>query len=469
MAVIPVLMTVEELSGVTFGHRSPRHGLKLLHWFSAECVKFYEDRDMELQCDPDNGDYGFHHYGNFEDLLPSCDTYFEVGNLNTFIHFGAQDLPAYVREAYRSQRNSYDERNKDRIIISLDRATRLIGEVYITEHLPGRRDFDPDGTYLLSLDILRQAGNSRLFDFLTRARFSLIMNLVGVPGESFDSFPDSDKTEDEGEEESCGSGEWEGLESRTSSPSSEQKDYPKYLYRKKQSFDPKTMVVLLDLSAPQLEVRTTWGGNALVTWHGVPRTLAYSTWVGLFRGNAEPDESYLVMIRIEGRTSGSQETSEPLNHGLQVRFFTDFLSYSTWRGPEFDATGGVDPTPIPGFQAALQLYTENGYVLARLYIYKAFADWRSIFYYSWVGLYALDGDGATKYKTYQWAMSFTKETRPDRQEALDYDVYLYQFGDKRIAPGVQARFFTSRGYSEERTRTEPWEGGGTGSLRGTFG
>ncbi|KAJ8335961.1 hypothetical protein SKAU_G00393040 [Synaphobranchus kaupii] len=210
MAVIPMLMTVEDLREVAFGHRHPRHGLKLLHWFSTVCVKFDEDGDMELQCDPDNGDYGFHHYGNFEYLLPPCNTYFEVGNLNTLTHVGAQDLPDNVREAYSSQRNCY-ERNKDRIIVSMDRASRLIGEVYITEHRLGLSDFNPEGTFLLSPDVIREAGNMQRIDFLTCAGFILIMSLganLWEGSSSSDSSLDTDDTDDDWEDY----GEWDGPE-----------------------------------------------------------------------------------------------------------------------------------------------------------------------------------------------------------------------------------------------------------------
>lgn len=217
--MIPKLMTVEGLREVTFGHRPPRHGLKLLHWFSTKAVEFNDDGQMELQCDPDNGDYGFHHYGNFEDLLPRGKTYFEVGNLNSLYHHGAQDLPAYVREAYGSQKNCY-ERNKDRIIISLDRASRLIGEVYITEHRFGLSDFSEEGTFLLSPDIIREAGDMQRMDFLTCAGFLFPVNLgVDLWESSFssDSSLDSDETDDEGQDDSCGSEEWEGPDSNASS------------------------------------------------------------------------------------------------------------------------------------------------------------------------------------------------------------------------------------------------------------
>ncbi|KAG7458558.1 hypothetical protein MATL_G00221530 [Megalops atlanticus] len=335
-SVIPELRTVRDLRGVSFGHQPPRHGLKLLHWFSSECVAFDDDGDMELQCDPDDGDYGFHHYGNYEGLLPTLINcygyvYFEVGNLNADTHPGALDLPKYVREAYDNRRNFY-ERNKDRIIISLHRSTKLIEEVYITEHQSGSGDFSPDGTYLLSSDIIRDAGNMQLIDFLQRAGFELVMSLVDSDGEG-----------------------------SLSSNSSEQSD---------------------QTDAPQLEVRTGRGGHALVTWWGVHEGVAHNAWVGLFRVDTEPDESCLVKIRLGGRTSGSYETSEPLNHGLQVRLFTHFLGYSVWRGPEFDATCGIGPTSIVGFPAALQLYTEHGHAHTRLYIRKSFIDWRSSFYYS---------------------------------------------------------------------------------------
>ncbi|KAJ8281277.1 hypothetical protein GJAV_G00065710 [Gymnothorax javanicus] len=167
MVGITRLMTVEDLRGVPFGRRPHRHGLKLLYWFATAAVRFERHRNMVLLCNPDNGDYGFHHYGNFEGLLPRCNTYFEVGNLSSS---GASSLPYYVRETFNSPYHNW-KTNMDRIIIRLDRESRSIGEVYITEHRLGQNVFSPQGTFLLSPNIIRQARSMLLEDFLRRTEF----------------------------------------------------------------------------------------------------------------------------------------------------------------------------------------------------------------------------------------------------------------------------------------------------------
>ncbi|KPP58790.1 hypothetical protein Z043_123352, partial [Scleropages formosus] len=181
--MIRTLQQLGDLRRVTFGHMPPRHGLRLLYWFSINCVKFCWDGSMQLQCVPDAGEFGFHHYGNYENLFPSLRhqgyTYFVVGNLNCQTHQGSQDLPKYVREAYNDFIDSLD-RNRDRIIISLHRITKLIKDIYITEHLPGSGDFNPYGTYLLSPELIEDIQEMSLTKFLISTG-SLVLLLLLPP------------------------------------------------------------------------------------------------------------------------------------------------------------------------------------------------------------------------------------------------------------------------------------------------
>lgn len=169
LSMIDTLHCLDDLRKVSFGREFPRHGLKLLYWFAVKCVGFHTDGVMMLRCDPDAGDFGFHHYGNYEKLLPIkhfCCRYFVVGNLNTLTHPSAQDLPDYVRGKYGS--NGSFEHNMDRIIISLNYITNIITDVYITEHWHGSNYFRPDGTHLLSPELLNIIQQMTLTDFLTR-------------------------------------------------------------------------------------------------------------------------------------------------------------------------------------------------------------------------------------------------------------------------------------------------------------
>ncbi|KAL4601585.1 hypothetical protein GN956_G25771, partial [Arapaima gigas] len=109
-------------------------------------------------CDPQEGDYGFHHFGNFEKTLPelqknSEEKYFEVGNLEVGSQFGARDLPNYVRQDYDYTRRGPGH-NKDRIIVRL-KSRNVVMEIYITEHVAWSNGFDPNCTYLLTPHVVR--------------------------------------------------------------------------------------------------------------------------------------------------------------------------------------------------------------------------------------------------------------------------------------------------------------------------
>uniref|UniRef100_A0A3Q0R983 Uncharacterized protein n=1 Tax=Amphilophus citrinellus TaxID=61819 RepID=A0A3Q0R983_AMPCI len=144
------LCTLENLMDSGFGRPFPRHGLQLLFWFSNQCVTW----------EPENGFCGFHLFGNIEELLPV--TYFEVGNLNTETYPASANLPAYVRENYRSGGKGTNY-NIDRIIIGYRVKTRVVETVYVTEHdaaMFGR--FRSDRTYEISSELIQALQNPQL-------------------------------------------------------------------------------------------------------------------------------------------------------------------------------------------------------------------------------------------------------------------------------------------------------------------
>ncbi|XP_048051091.1 uncharacterized protein LOC125271147 [Megalobrama amblycephala] len=147
--------TLNELSQLRdsrFGQPWPRHGLKLLYWFANDCVSFGNENIMISECDPADGDFGFHHFENRYDengdkLLPDIDfPYYVVGNLNSP---GAEELPDYV-----SEDNSPDlhNSNTDRIIVSLY-DEEWFQRVYVTQH-HDRSNYDPNATYPISRGLL---------------------------------------------------------------------------------------------------------------------------------------------------------------------------------------------------------------------------------------------------------------------------------------------------------------------------
>ncbi|XP_010900945.2 uncharacterized protein LOC105029331 [Esox lucius] len=164
------LRTLDDLYRSGFGRPLPRHGLMLLFWFANECVNFDDHNNTWVRCQPEKGDFGFHHFGNFEEILPVLvrdgrEKYFEVGNLNTENYPEANDLQPYVRRYYELAPGNYRQSNKDRIIIKLNQ--RKVKATYVTEHKDGNRgDFDPEHTHLVSPDLIRDIQELELKEFL---------------------------------------------------------------------------------------------------------------------------------------------------------------------------------------------------------------------------------------------------------------------------------------------------------------
>ncbi|XP_014832677.1 PREDICTED: uncharacterized protein LOC106910532 isoform X2 [Poecilia mexicana] len=167
--------TLDHLDTSGFGRPFPRHGLQLLFWFSNHCVTFEPENSVDVMklvsgCQPENGAYGFHRFGNMEELLPALHkpkknkstrqlVYFVVGNLSIQSYPQSADLPAFVRENLGVDGVS----NSDRIIISYQVKTRLVDKVYVTEHDDadaGR--FRSDGTHEVSSQLIRLLQNPQL-------------------------------------------------------------------------------------------------------------------------------------------------------------------------------------------------------------------------------------------------------------------------------------------------------------------
>lgn len=143
-AAIQKLKTINDLKGIQFDQSVPRRGYKLLHWF-ANCVDV-SHKEVQLTFDP-NSDFGSHHYGNYEGLLPKLPAgchYFTVGNI---YEAGAAGLPDNVRD---------DSDNRVRIIFRV--RGEIIDQVYLTQHYDNSPDssYDPDHTYEISRRLLME-------------------------------------------------------------------------------------------------------------------------------------------------------------------------------------------------------------------------------------------------------------------------------------------------------------------------
>lgn len=161
VSAVQRLNSINDLKKVNFGQTVPKHSLILLHWF-ANTVDIGNNDFIRLNFDLDGGDYGSHHYGNFEgqlDPLPQGYRYYTVGNL---YQDSSVQLPDYVVNSPRE----YEGENRDRIIIRVRRQNtgrgvlQTIDQVYITQHYENSdhqgTPYDPAHTYQITINLLRQ-------------------------------------------------------------------------------------------------------------------------------------------------------------------------------------------------------------------------------------------------------------------------------------------------------------------------
>lgn len=151
-SAVQKLTSISSLKKIQFGKTVPKHCLILLHWFANE-IEFDNNNIMRLTFDP-NGDYGSHHYGNYEGILVpvrrGC-RYYTIGNLNQET---TVPLPDYVMHP----RRDYGGENRDRIILSASQ--QVIHQVFITQHYETWQQqgtlYDPNHTYQITTALLRE-------------------------------------------------------------------------------------------------------------------------------------------------------------------------------------------------------------------------------------------------------------------------------------------------------------------------
>ncbi|XP_008286289.1 uncharacterized protein LOC103361859 [Stegastes partitus] len=162
VSAVQRLNSISDLKTVGFGQSVPTEALVLLHWF-ANTVTIDSYNMISLNFDPDNSDYGAHHYGNYEGLLDPLGNaryrYYTIGNI---YQEGGMPLPPHVVRP----RYEYAGRNRARIIVRVRQQNvgrqglQIIDEVYITQHHENGHnwgtEYDPDHTYLVTTNLLRQ-------------------------------------------------------------------------------------------------------------------------------------------------------------------------------------------------------------------------------------------------------------------------------------------------------------------------
>ncbi|KAM4530733.1 uncharacterized protein PAE49_023138 [Odontesthes bonariensis] len=451
VSAVQRLDTFNDLKKINFDKFVPSHSLLLLHWFS-NIVDIDNNDVIRLTFDPNRGDYGSHHYGNYERMLEQLPQgniryqYYTVGNLNREM---SSRLPSYVVHP----RFGYEGRNRDRIVIRVREQNvgrlsgQIIDRVYITQHYEtsdhqGTR-YDPVHTYQVTTHLLSQI---REFSVESSDRISL-MNLRDDFGSRASDSQIRDIRNSWGELACLGLFLFIVIQEKYISnqhnnrrqPKAKRNTHPDVVVNIPESrqYGASGMFVSLLQDEMTLKVSTSTSGKARILWDNVPENLLNEGVMVVLYNNDE----YLTYKSIGNAESGNFNTSIPLNEGLQVRLhkvkklccFWTSIGQELHRGEKFQNPSKVS---IIGYEASLQLFAKDGKACARLFVKKSFNDWRSKFKKSWVGFYTSADEDTTNYEWWQWQWATKFKPSKDFQ---DYQVYEYRSG-MTISPGVQARF-----------------------------
>ncbi|XP_024254351.1 uncharacterized protein LOC112231803 [Oncorhynchus tshawytscha] len=425
----PTIDSIRDLRDIWYGNIFPRHGLYLLYWFVDQSEIDINHDIIQTHFDPARGDYGFGYFNNNDSFLPALtdpksQAYYAVGDISKANSWA---LPEYVTENYYNSLKS-GNRNRDRIIVRVVQAEGSnqfrLDEVLVTELCPlnvnQANSFHPNHTYTISFNLLREIQMLRV-----HWRNDTLGGLEAFLGQAG--------------YQTCPSPEFQVC-------------YVKSIrFQRLQMVEMKTED---DCHPLRLDVKPAENGYLKMSWSNLPKSIMdrYMV-VGLFKDDASTTK--LAESPVGNDTSGTSDIFVALNPGLQVRLLKkspwDTTEREVWRGAEFDDADSLIPVIMKGYDASLQLYTKNGYASARLFVKKSFADWKDVFYYSWVGFYSANSVSNYEYQTFQWAVYFTEDTPSD--EIPEYDVYVYE-SSMATSPGAQARFMLSK-YNEV-ARTVAW-------------
>ncbi|XP_026227145.1 uncharacterized protein LOC113169703 [Anabas testudineus] len=444
VSAVKRLNSINDLKKINFDQSVPKHSLLLFHWF-ANTISIDNNDVIWLTFDPNNRDYGSHHYGNFErllDPLPQGHRYYTVGNLN---QESSVELPSYVVHP----RWEYVGRNRDRIIFRVRQqntqspAWQRIDQVYLTQHYEtseqqGTR-YDPEHTYQVTTNLLRQIREFSV-DHNQRNSLSDLRDDFGSNAEDSDL---RDIRNTWGDLASLGLLLFIVIQERYSNTHkrserrARQKRQPDFVIN-----IPEDRTNYMDRLGIILEVTTATDGKARISWSNVPRhRLTQGVMVVLFENNeGQKARTYKC---IENRGSGSYDTSVPLNDGLQARLHKVRIRCCFWKGVGEEICRGTEfknpeAVKITGFNAKLQLFVKDGKACARLYVKKSFREWKTEFNKAWIGFYTSANKATSDYEFWQWQWATKFEPSYEFQDYY-YDMYEYRSG-MAIAPGVQARF-----------------------------
>lgn len=481
-AAFQQLHSIRDLRNIDFGGTVPKHSLVLLHWF-ANHIDIDNNDVIPLTFEPNQGDYGIHHYGNYERMLNALPRpgrvtyrYYTLGNVNPNNNLHSHvTLPSYVTHGNRNLID-YDG-NRDRVIFRVrqDRSVETIDEVYITQHyghVRGNSQYDPEYTYRVSTNLLRELrefsveGYQRnsLRELRDQFGYHVDDNLLGYLGSNWGDFAclglllfiviSNRHSVDPLYKEPTSH-----RPSRAASSANQKSRNVAVCPTPVNQTLGAHMMLMEEGHGLQmkLEVTATENGRARIVWEDIPESLLnQDVMLALFKN--DQDDSNILSFRVKDSASGSRETCFPLNPGLQVRLHQANVHFcGLWttmdqeihRGPEFK--NPETQARIEGYDAWLQLFVEEGKSCVRLYIKDTFLDWKETFQHSWVGFYTSANKPTDEYETWkwQWATKFSPENH-----YRGYSMYVYR-STLAIAPGVQARFIL-RGKQHAIAHTAAW-------------
>lgn len=489
VSAVQKLTSIKQLKKLDFGSSVPKHSLVLLHWF-ANTVDITNNDVIYLTFEL--GEYGSHHYGNYEGLLNALPQgnaryrYYTVGNLAT--QDGGSDFPNYVINPPHQFRAIG---NQDRIIFRVRETNsrrqnqQIIDEVYLTQHY-GRQhastSYDPSFTYMITTNLLREI-----------REFSLDGDQANTLSELRDDFQD-DVSDNElrtinttwGNLAALGLFLYIVIEKKHSvrknnqPKKKKQQDYvvnipdptPYSQNNRVPARTPHSYINHVPDPTPynydqyiaaylqqhvvrdSIEVNVTTGhhGKARITWQDVPNhRLQQHAMVALYK-ERELEPCFKKTI---DSSEGFCDTSVPLNEGLYARLHQGRRVLCFWTVPEAEITRGPEFTSpesvaIAGYDAEMQLFVKDGKACARIFLPRSFRNWRSVFNQAWVGFYTSADQANDEYGfwKWQWVTKFTPINGNYLVQVLEYQSRL------TIAPGVQARFIMD---GEAKARSLCWQ------------
>ncbi|KAK0150823.1 hypothetical protein N1851_008057 [Merluccius polli] len=495
-STIQKLNSIKDLKTIPFGESVPMHSLVLLHWF-ANNIELNNNDVIELTFDPADGDYGTHHYGNYERVLDPLPRgqgtyrYYTLGNLyqTNNNQIDLLSLPLYVTD--HLDQIAYEELNRDRIIFRLHNRNGVdtIDRVYITQHYESNQQrgtmYDPEHTYQITTNLLRElrvftlerSGRSVLLEIRNHFRSSIDNNEIRSLRNTWGELAClglllfiviNEKNVPRRPDRPPASRPPQNHQPKQNRPSRATHhtvvNIPEYNPSHNRYTSPYVVNNTLRSSASNshaqnencLQVRAGKKGKAKVYWTGIPQhILQEGVMVVLFKND---EDTTSILHKYTKEPWGDFETSVALNKGLQVRlhkairfclFFTR-MGEEIMRGFEYHNVDAEMPVSIAGSDAMLNVFVKDGTACARLYIPVMFTDWKNDFRKSWVGFYTSEMKQTNQYETWQWqwATKFVEEGPSN-----SYNVYEYH-SSVAVAPGVHARFIDRHG--NETARTPAW-------------